>query len=380
MSDKELAYAKQGAMATRSWDCFQRLIRCCLVSDHRVAFSFSAARNHRQGLKNGAGEEARRPKAYLSGVMLSVTILLLIGMAWLGATPSWALTRTLRKGPALVIVTFGTTTDAKETYDAFSDQLQKELPEEWRSAPVTWAYTSEIVRERVNKQYAEQGDPRRLKSLIQVLADLEDQGYRKVAVQSLHIFPGQEYEQLEREIAAFRGLGMHIEYGGTLLHRWDMLFAAVNAVAPDFLPKGEGCTLLVTHGTPQTFPGSNSTYLGLDRYLTETFGSVSVGTVDGIISRKEALGRVKGCAPARVRVVPFMYVAGDHIMSDIMGDKPDKEGVPSWAMELQAAGVKVEAVTTEYQGRRVFKGLGFYPEINNIFIKQLIASLERLER
>jgi len=58
----------------------------------------------------------------------------------------------------------------------------------------------------------------------------------------------------------------------------------------------------------------------------------------------------------------------------------DKDGIPSWAMELQEAGLKVDAVSTEYQGRKVFKGLGFYPEINRIFIKQLTESLERLQR
>jgi hypothetical protein len=36
-------------------------------------------------------------------------------------------------------------------------------------------------------------------------------------------------------------------------------------------------------------------------------------------------------------------------------------------------------VFTEYQGRKVFKGLGFYPEINRIFIKQLTDSLQRLQ-
>lgn len=372
MDDKDVAYAKQGAMATRSWDCFQRLIRRCLGTGGGGS---APAGSRREGEEGGLSRTGGRA---VTGLL--VASLLVAGVIF-GVRPARAMTRTLERGPAIVIVAFGTTTGASETYDAFAAQLHKELPEVWQQAPVTWAYTSEIVRERVNKHFAEQGDPRRYKSLLQVLADLEDQGYRRIAVQSLHIFPGQEYEEMERQIAAFQGLGLRIEYGGTLLHRWDMLAAAVSAVAPDFLPTTEGCTLLVTHGTPQTFPGSNTTYLGLDRYLQQGYGGkVTVGTIDGIISRQEALGRVKGCVPARVRMVPFMYVAGDHIMNDIMGDKPDKEGTPSWAMELKQAGVQVETVTTEYQGRQVVKGLGLYPEINRLLIKQLTYSLERLAR
>ncbi len=358
MDQKELAYAKQGALATRSWDCFQRVIRRCL--------------------RDRVGEQTSLPRTdrlLLTMAVKSLMVLLLIFFA----APVLAMTRTLQKNPAIVIVAFGTTTDARETYDYFENQLKQELPEPWRQATITWAYTSEIVRERANKQFAEKGEPQRYRSLIQVLADLEDQGYRQVAVQSLHIFPGQEYEDVEKEIAAFRGLGLRIEYGGTLLHKWDMLFEAVSAIAPEFLPSAEGCTLLVSHGTPETFSGANSTYLGLDRYLRQKYGQVYAGTVDGILTREQALTQAKTCAPARVRIVPFMYVAGDHIMNDIMNDKVDKEGAFSWSMELQNVGVKVETVSTEYQGRKVFKGLGFYPEINRIFIKQLTESLERLQ-
>ena len=359
MIQKELAYAKQGAFATRNWDCFQRLIRRCLRDRQGVPSSLPATNGLLQAM-----------------AVKSLLIVLLI----LSAAPVMAMTRTLQKGPALVIVAFGTTTDARETYDFFENQLQQELPEPWRQAPISWAYTSEIVRERANKQFAEKGVPQRYRSLIQVLADLEDQGYRQIAVQSLHIFPGQEYEDMEKEIAAFRGLGLRIEYGGTLLHKWDMLFETISAVAPEFLPTTEGCTLLVSHGTPETFSGANSTYLGLDRYLRQKYDKVYAGTVDGVLTREQAMAQAKTCSPARVKIVPFMYVAGDHIMNDIMGNKADKEGAPSWAMELQGAGLKVDTVSTEYLGRKVFKGLGFYPEINRIFIKQLVESLGRLRQ
>lgn len=359
MDQKELAYAKQGAMATRNWDCFQRVIRRCLR------------------LQGGEIQPPSVQKRVMQA-MVAMSLLLAVLVCW--SAPAMAKTRTLKKGPAIVLVAFGTTTQARETYELFSEQLKRELPELWRNAPISWAFTSEIVRERSNKQFADKGDPERYRSLSQVLANLEDQGYRQIAIQSLHIFPGQEYEDMEQEIAAFRGLGLRIEYGGTLLHTWEKTFEAINVVAPEFLPSSEGCTVLVTHGTPETFSGANSTYLGLDRYLSRKYSSVFVGTVEGVLTREQALDQAKSCVPKRVRIVPFMYVAGDHIMNDIMGEKADEDGVPSWAMELRAAGVTVETVSSEYQGRTVFKGLGFYPEINQIFIEHLVKSLERLEQ
>ncbi|MDD5759781.1 MAG: sirohydrochlorin cobaltochelatase [Desulfobulbaceae bacterium] len=359
MDEKEMAYAKQGVMLTKNWDCFQQLIRRCLRKN-----------DDKQQLSSTANRLLHK---------VTVGALLLVSL-FSFAPQAEAMTRTLEKGPAIVIAAFGTTTDARETYDFFEQQLRQELPEAWLKAPITWAYTSEIVRERANKKFAEQGDPQRYRSLLQVLADLEDQGYRQIAVQSLHIFPGQEYDEMEKVLAAFRTLGLHIEYGGTLLQKWEMLFEAIDGVADEFLPEADGCNLLVGHGSPESFSPANSTYLGLDRYLSHKYAKTFVGTVDGVLTREQALDKAIFCSPKRVRIVPFMYVAGDHIMNDIMGTTPDKGGVPSWAMELQSAGVKVETVFTEYQGRKVFKGLGFYRKINDIFIKELIKSLQRLQQ
>ena len=364
--DRELAYAKQGVLATRNWDCFQRLIRLALRS--------GGGRGDGDGETTGGRRPGRGP-----AMAVALLLALLLAGSW-GTAPAQAKTRTLKTGPAIVIVAFGTTTEAHQTYDFFEAQLRREMSAEWRQAPIVWAYTSSIVRELVNKKFAAEGNPKRYLSVSQTLADLQDQGYRQVAVQSLHIFPGQEYDEMVREIQAFRGLGMRIEYGGSLLHRWDSLFASVKIVSANFLPQQDGCTIVVTHGTPETAASDNLTYLGLDRHVSTSYPGTRIGTVEGIIPSQEVLAWAKTCKPARVRLVPFMYVAGDHIMHDIMGEVPNREGEPSWAMELKAAGIKVDSVTTEEQGRKVFKGLGLYPEINHIFIEELINSLKRLQQ
>ncbi|HIJ79226.1 MAG: sirohydrochlorin cobaltochelatase [Desulfobulbaceae bacterium] len=291
-----------------------------------------------------------------------------------------AMTRTLKADPAIVIVAFGTTTKARATYDFFEEQLRASLPEQYQKYKIAWAFTSEIVRERANQKFAEQGAATRYRSLPQVLADLEDEGYRRVGLQSLHIFPGQEYLDMEREIAAFAGLGMRIEYGGTLFHEWEGVFETIEHLEQEFLAPDQGSNVLVVHGTPQTFPGSNSTYLGLDRYLSRKYKNVFVAGVDGVLTRDQALEQAKAYPGKRVRLIPMMYVAGDHIMNDIMGKEADKHGVPSWAMELEAAGLAVDSPSVSYRGADYFKGLGFYPLIDQLFIKELLESMERLEK
>lgn len=361
MWEKEAAYAKQGAMIVKNWDTFQNLLR--------------------RGLKTWVErpETKSGPEGRIAcSVLKALPIIFMLSMfAWLPA--AHAMTRTLQHEPAIVIAAFGTTTKASATYDFFAEQLQKELPARWHKAKIVWAFTSSIVRERVNKKFQAQGSTKRYRSLAQVLADLQDAGYRRIAIQPLHIFPGQEYEEVQEVVQAFRSLGLHIECGGTLLHKWAWVDEAVDSLKDDFLTPEQGCNVLVAHGTPETFPGSNSTYLGLDRYVSHKFKNVVVGTVEGILNREQTMDKVRTCKPGHVRMVPFLYVAGDHVMHDIMGKKASEDGTPSWAMEMQAAGLKVDSVTTTYKGKQYFKGLGFYPAINRMFIRQLVSSLKKLE-
>lgn len=292
--------------------------------------------------------------------------------------PIQAMTRTLKKEPAIIIVAFGTTTRAMATYDFFEEQLKESLPEKYKEYRVEWAFTSEIVRERANIKFKSQGLDRRFLSLPQVLADLEDAGYREIALQSLHVFAGQEFEDMEKEIAAFRTLGLRIEYGGVLLHEWEEVFKTIELLEPEFLKEDEGCNILVAHGTPETFAGSNSTYLGLERYLSGKYKNVFAGGVSGVLTRDQALARAVQYG-GKTRLIPFMYVAGDHIMNDIMGEEPDKKGELSWFLELKQEGLDVETLYSEYKGERYFRGLGFYEGINRMFIKSLVTSLDRLE-
>lgn len=280
------------------------------------------------------------------------------------------MTRTLKNRPAIVVAAFGTSTRAQVTYDVFQKQLEEVFPDH----EIRWAFTSEVIRERVNRRWAEQGKPDRLSSLQQALGDLEAAGYTKVVVQPLHIFPGEEYAEVLGIVEHFPGL--RIATGETLLERWETLYEVVHLISADFLGPEEGCNVLVAHGTPTTQLGSNITYLGLERHLQKKYPNTFLGAVDGIITRDDALGPAAACAPKRVRFVPFMYVAGDHIMNDIMGEEDAQE--PSWNIELKRAGITTEATTVQHEGETYYKGLGFFPGVNEVYIREIERALDRL--
>jgi len=297
------------------------------------------------------------------------TVAALLASSLLAAGPAPAaqlLTRTLKERPAIVVAAFGTSTRAQVTYDIFDRQLRGAAP----GYEVRWAFTSEVIRERVNERRTAEGRTDLLKSLSQTLADLEAEGFTEAVVQPLHIFPGEEYEEVLSVTSGFPGL--RLEVGETLLQRWETLRHVVSVVSRDFLPPDEGCNVLVSHGTPSTHVGSNITYLGLERHLGRTYPNVFLGAVEGILSPEDALRPASACAGRRVRFVSLMFVAGDHLMSDVMGDGD------SWKAAVEQAGKKAEATTVEYEGETMYKGLGFYPEVNEVFIDSVRRALSRL--
>lgn len=294
-------------------------------------------------------------------------LLALLPLLWSAPSPAaQLLTRTLKDRPAVVVAAFGTSTKAQAVYDAFDRQIRDALP----GYEVRWAFTSEVIRERVNARRAEQGAPDRLQSLQQALADLEAAGYTKAVVQPLQVTPGEEYEEVCRVAGAFPGL--RVELGETLLHRWESVDAVLAVLARDFLPPSEGANVLVAHGSPTTGAPSNLTLLGLERRLRQRYPNAYLGCVEGIAPAEEALSAAKAHPGKRVRFLPLLYVGGDHVMSDVMGDGE------SWKNEVAKAGKTADIPTVEIDGVSQYRGLGLLPEVNGIFLKEIRRALERL--
>ena len=263
----------------------------------------------------------------------------------------------LRPNPAIVIAAFGSTSRGKRALDIFQQNLTELYPE----ADVYWAYTSEIIRKRLN-----------LPSLQQTLAQVEADGYRKAVVQPLHVFPGTEYQQIEETCAHFPGLRVFL--GETLLHRWDFVKEILEAVEPEFLEPGEGCNLLALHGTPLAADPVNIVYLGIERMVGDLYPNVMAATVEGVPDHEAVLARIQRDKLAgqykKIKIIPMMYFAGLHVEDDLMGDKD------SWRSSLEKMGFSVECPTISIEGKSYFKGLAYYPEVIKGFLARLQRTIE----
>lgn len=263
----------------------------------------------------------------------------------------------LQPKPAIVIAAFGSTSRAKIALDLFNSKLEAHYPDE----KIYWAYTSEIIRKELD-----------LPSLQETLARVEADGYRKVVVQALHVFPGTEYQQLAETCNFFPG--MRVFFGETLLHRWDFVKEIVDVMEPEFLSPQEGYNLVAVHGTPLAADPANIIYLGLERLLADMYPNAALAAVEGIPDHEAVLARMArenlAARYKRVKIIPMMYFAGLHAEEDLMGDKD------SWRSALEDQGVTVECPMARVGKKQYFKGLAHYPEVNDAFISRLNRIME----
>jgi sirohydrochlorin cobaltochelatase len=258
--------------------------------------------------------------------------------------------------PAIVLTAFGTTTAAFDTYNHFETKVKERFP----GYEIRWAFTSRKVRHKVAEEKG-----RKLNDLATTLRELKAAGFTRLAIQSLHIVPGEEWDkkviQVSREIP-----GLKVALGKPLLSSPQDQVRVLNALAQTF-PKDlqHTAVVLMAHGSPS--PEGTAAYQAFSRLLRARYPQqhIFLGTVEGTPGKAEAFAAVKQANPAAVVLMPFMFVAGEHVAKDMLGD--DKE---SWKSELlQQKAYRVEGIN---------KGLGYQDGIIAIYLDHLNQALESL--
>jgi sirohydrochlorin cobaltochelatase len=275
------------------------------------------------------------------------------GMAMMGCLLSLAGVAAAADKPAIVLVAFGTSTQAFETYKYFEAKVKERFPDQ----EIHWAYTSRIVREKLKEEQQQE-----LPDLAQTLADLKAKGVSRVAVQSLHVVPGEEWQ--EKVKSCKETPGIKIALGTPLLSSLADRKRVLDALAKDFPADfKDNAVLLVGHGSPS--PAGTREYLSLYTLMLSKFRGKNVffGTISGQPEIKTALHALKKSSASKVTLVPFLFVAGDHFVNDIMGDK---EG--SIKSELLAA--------KPYEITPVDKGLGYNDGVIQVYLDHLAAALD----
>ncbi|MFI5330992.1 MAG: sirohydrochlorin cobaltochelatase [Desulfobaccales bacterium] len=267
----------------------------------------------------------------------------------------WTLNAAATAKPAIVLAAFGTTTEAFDTYKHFEQKVKARFP----GYEIRWAFTSKMVRNKVREEQHKE-----LKSLPEVMQDLKTAGFTKIAVQSLHLVPGKEWEGVVKQSREVPGLT--VAMGKPLLSSKADEVGTIKALSQEFpADLKKTAVVLVGHGSPD--PKAQATYASFAQLLRSRYPeNVFFGLVEfQKPGKEEVLEEVKRSGATSVVLIPFLLVAGDHVQNDILGSGPE-----SWKSELLKMGnYRIEGIT---------KGLGYQDGIVNIYLDHLAQAMKGL--
>ncbi len=250
---------------------------------------------------------------------------------------------------AILMVHFGTTNDVAraKTYDTINTEVQKEF----KNATVTQAYSSRIIIKILKERGIDFNTP------LEMLEELQLDGYTHVVVQPTHIIDGVEMESLRRDVESVANKFKEVRLGRPLLYTPEDYTLTIDALK-DEVKTTSDATLLVGHGT---YEAITSSYAMVD-YMLKLDGdtSWSVATIEGYPTFDQGVSMLERANAKSVTLVPFMFVAGEHAKNDIKGE---------WKEELEKKGYKVDVV---------MKGMGENQEVRKIFIDHIKFAMDNI--
>lgn len=317
-------------------------------------------------------------------------------------------TKSKQHDTAILLCTFGSTfKESIKTYDQILADYEAEFPD----ADIYLSFTS---RTCVNRVYAETGIDRFPPDLW--LQALGNANYKKVAVQSLHIIPGEEYLSLmntdvKKEFMIKQFPGIQVAKSPCLVYDEDDVQAVSTALYDHYktnLADKKQLLLLMGHGNPDKNYNANSKYTEVEEAMQALAPNknVFVGTVDygemlfwpldedeeplsepnaeSVYSKLTKYCEDNNLQPSDITIslAPFMSIAGDHAHNDLWGieDGDDfSNATPGadacWRLKLLKMGFKIATDESHNGGvdKCTINGLGDYASIRKVWVDHLKA-------
>jgi sirohydrochlorin cobaltochelatase len=260
----------------------------------------------------------------------------------------------------ILLVTFGSS--YPEAQVAF-DRIDAMAHERWPDTPIYWAYTSDFIRKKLLKRGEVHDAP------LAAMAKMHDAGIDEVAVQSLHVIAGVEYEEVVGAVDAFQSTNLafdRVAIGRPLLASAEDLYSVADLILAEAAESRgpDEALILMGHGSGEH--PADLTYLAAASVFNKRDATAFLGTVEGHPTFDDLLADLNVAGIKRAALMPFMSVAGDHARNDLAGDEPD-----SWKTQLEAAGIECSVI---------MRGMGEMPEVVNQWLDHLEVALNELDK
>lgn len=252
---------------------------------------------------------------------------------------------------AIIIASFGTSCD--DARERAITAVERAVREAFPDLTCRGAFTSGMIRRKL----AARGIT--IPGVTEALADLRDEGVRRVLVLPTHLIYGEEYDKLHGEAHAMCGAFDSVTVAKPLLANYDDVHAVL-AEIDGGVPRRDGEALvLMGHGTEHH---SNYIYAAMNDYARDIgLTGCYIGTVEAHPTLDSVLARLTKDGRRSAVLSPLMLVAGEHAQNDMVGD-----GADSWISRLRAAGIETRAVV---------RGLGEYEAVRALYCEHARQAL-----
>ena len=280
-----------------------------------------------------------------------MALILLVTLALAGCAQ--AAPDTDKSKRAILVVSFGTSySDTRElTIEATEEAFVKAYPD----YDIFRAFTAQIIIDKL-----EERDGIEVDNMQEALERLRGQKYSEVIVQPTLIMNGAEYDEMVAAVEEYEEDFDKIVVGDALLtshEDYEIVMDALKAQIGDLAE--DEAVVFMGHGTHHF---ADAAYSAMDlRFKNAGMDNVFVGTVEGYPLFEDVTPRLEEKGINKVRLMPFMLVAGDHASNDMAGDEDD-----SWKVMLKQQGYAVETY---------MHGLGELKEIQDLFVAHAEAAM-----
>ena len=248
---------------------------------------------------------------------------------------------------ALLVVSFGTS--HAETREKTIGAIEKNIAAANPEYEIRRAFTSGMILKVLKNR-----DGLVIDNVAEAMDRLAGEGFREVLIQPTHVIPGDEYDDMVKDVMRFADQFGKISIGKPLLFSIQDQIKVICAIMEQFPELSERDALvLMGHGTEHPV---NAVYAALDQQFKDMgYHNVFVGTVEAYPDIETVERQVKAFHPNQIHLLPLMVVAGDHAINDMAGDGED-----SWKSIFEKAGYQVDCI---------LKGLGEYQQIRDIYLE-----------
>ncbi|SFB34372.1 anaerobic cobaltochelatase [Acetitomaculum ruminis DSM 5522] len=259
---------------------------------------------------------------------------------------------------AILIVSFGTS--FHETREKTIDKIEDMIENAYKNYKIYKAWTSKIIIKKLLKR-----DNIHVNTVTEAMKEIVKDGIEELIVMPTHILNGVENDIMEADVLAFNDEVSNIVFASPLLTTTGDCMKVILALMDAHKDLSEDeAIVFMGHGTSHH---ANSVYPAIN-YIFNDLGykNAFMATVEGYPSIENVLKSLKDTDYKKVRLAPFMLVAGDHANNDMSGDDDD-----SWKNIFMANGYEVECQLL---------GLGEYPQVRSIYLDHLDTAILNLKK